>query len=992
MKPLPVSPPAVDRAPRILCDGATYQHARRVLEFSALPPVTVKGKVETVPVFRPLAARRALEGPDDEREAVGREAEASILDGAIERVRRGERAGAVVLVGEPGIGKSVLIAQALSKARSIGGVRVVHAAASDVEKTTPYFVWRGIFAELLGLEGESSQHARDGIQARLTDEPQLSALAPLLNAVLPLGLPDSPLTAQLTGEVRADNTRRLLLTLLETLATAERIVIALEDAHWFDSASWALLHLVCESRSVGVLVTTRHLAEARPPEADAIQRLGSTQWITLEAFSLASTRLLLQRVLKVGSVPDALVSWVHHKTGGNPFFMEQLASALSETGALIAHDGRCQLANTSSSLDDVDLPDTLHGIVTTRLDRLTAAEQLTVKIASVIGRVFELATLHDIHPVNEAKPALAGYLETLQRLDIAAPENKTDAAYFFRHVILHEVAYSLLLVGQRSDLHRKVGEWYEERFRDDLSPYYGLLAWHFERAGQVDKALDYLDKAGERAHDAHANRETISILSRALELDSRYPELSDPLRQARWETRLGDAWYAVGNLQEASRHVSRATRLLGMATPTSTIGLALAIVVELVMQLLHRLLPSAWYSRGGQAAEKRRLATRAYQRMSEIAFFRNESLSMAYFILASMNSAEVSEPSPELAHAYAQVSILAAVAPIHPVARFYSRRSVEVAKLLADSGSIAYALMIRGLYQYGIGSLGEAREALGAATKAAESLADARRREETSGLLAEVLLLEGEVSQAQRLRDEVFALAQARSDLQPQIWGLLGRFVAAMHVWSGRSPFGRDVGPATEATAWPDAAAKLLSEHPVKNDEIYAHGLRAVAYRCRGDHTSSRAAAERAIVLMERALPTSVYAMEGYCGAVESAIALYAGNRSDRQLRALARRGCRQLRRFARVFAAAQPRMLLFESAFASSLGQSARATSLARRSLDSAAQLGMPYDQVRAHVLLSKLLDGDAEASVHCERAQRICATIGASAVWADFQALGAR
>src|SRR5262249_21309796 len=155
----------------------------------------------------------------------------------VERLRAGKGAGAVFVIGEPGMGKSVLVAEALARAQAEGGLRTVHASASEVEKTTPYFVWRTVFAALLGEDGDERL---ENVRSLLADQPDQAQLPPLLDAVLPLGLSDTPLTAQMSGEVRADNTRELLLTLLTQIARSESILIALEDAQWFDSASWAL--------------------------------------------------------------------------------------------------------------------------------------------------------------------------------------------------------------------------------------------------------------------------------------------------------------------------------------------------------------------------------------------------------------------------------------------------------------------------------------------------------------------------------------------------------------------------------------------------------------------------------------------------------------------------------------------------------------------------------------------------------------------------------
>src|SRR5262245_9669142 len=148
------SEPSMERAARILCDGPTYQAARRAFEFAVLPPIVVKGKVDKVDVYRPLARGHRDEPALQWKEALGRDAEARELDALLHRVHEGQSAGTVVISGEAGMGKSDLVAQALSRARSEHGLIALEGAASDVEKATPYFVWRSVFASLIGLDAD----------------------------------------------------------------------------------------------------------------------------------------------------------------------------------------------------------------------------------------------------------------------------------------------------------------------------------------------------------------------------------------------------------------------------------------------------------------------------------------------------------------------------------------------------------------------------------------------------------------------------------------------------------------------------------------------------------------------------------------------------------------------------------------------------------------------------------------------------------------------
>jgi hypothetical protein len=227
----------------ILCDAATHRTARSRLRFQDLPSISVKGKTTSVEVDRPVEPTGKPHGP---RAMLGRVDERAAL---AERLRALEEhtGGLVVVDGEPGIGKSRLLADLLARAHT-DGVRCLAGAGDAIERATPYHAWRPIFADLMGSVGIDVEERRRRVLARLQADPEMARLAPLLNSVLPLDLPDNELTAQLTGEVRADNTRQLLVQLLQpTSATragrAAPLPIVLDDAHWFDSASWALTRL-----------------------------------------------------------------------------------------------------------------------------------------------------------------------------------------------------------------------------------------------------------------------------------------------------------------------------------------------------------------------------------------------------------------------------------------------------------------------------------------------------------------------------------------------------------------------------------------------------------------------------------------------------------------------------------------------------------------------------------------------------------------------------
>jgi len=973
--------------PPILCDEATRAAANTRIVFEALEPIALKGVAEPVPVFRARANRRK----EDQSEAVvvvGREPETRILDALLSRIHDGEPAGVVTVEGDAGLGKSVLVAAAVEKARD-AGIRVLMGSATGIERATPYYVFRRVFGALLGTDvGADSQTGQGLLEDIMEPWPELAPLAPLLNPVLGLNTPDTPLSAELEGEVRADNTRRVLVTLLESYARKEPTLLALEDAHWFDSASWALLRELTAVTSFGVLVSTRPLPEDAEKDAASMRNAEHSTWMTLGALSESGTRTLIANQLGVALVPDEIARWVHERGAGNPFFVGQIVAAMTERSAIEIADDTCRLSR-GTQLSTFDMPDTLEGVVTARLDRLNAADQLTVKVASVIGRSFELSTLLDVHPVEGSDALIRPCLSTLEKLDIARREKRELTTYFFRHVILHEVAYNLLLGGQRRELHASVADWYEGRFAEDLSPHHGLLAWHLERAVLPARALRHLERAGELALRQHANREAIGFLERAGELatSSELKSTSDvptDLMRGQWEREIGDAYYALGQLPDATKHLERAAAILGRPRPGNVVVLVVMLVVATMVQLAHRAAPHMFEAPGSERARRRLELARAYIRLGEIAYFHSDFVFLSLAILHGVNLAKTSGPCPELVRAFSMLSVTAAAVPVSWLSRYYSKRATDIGGRLEESGALAFALTLKALNLYGLGQTKVPRAALEEAVQIAERLGDMRRYEESRALLAHVELLEGDFVSARDAFAKVFELAHRRDDVQPQIWGLVGRFVSALHL--GRS------GLTAEG---PERACEIVKErNAVLGDGIYAAGVAALARRVCGDLDGARSKAEEGLELLRSTMPTSVYALEGYCGVTETLVSLYVESASspadrDEALRVLAHAACRGLSRFAYPFSVAGPRAALFRARYQFAIGRPVAARRLARKSLARAEKLSLGYDCARAHALLANLHEDDAEqARHHTDEVSNICEKLSASADWAWLNA----
>jgi tetratricopeptide (TPR) repeat protein len=955
----------------ILCDAATSQAARAHLRFEALPAVLVKGMTDPVAVYRPVELAGKVDGPAT---VLGRTSERTMLAERLDALQEGT-SGLVVIDGEPGIGKSRLLADLLQRAQA-RGLGSLAGAGDAIEKTTPYHAWRPILTQLMGLAGvDDIEQRRSRVLARVQADPEIAQLAPLLNSVLPLDLPDNALTVQLAGEVRADNTRELLVRLLQGAATgpgggASPLLLALDDAHWFDSASWALARQVlAQVRPLLMVLATRPLMEPLPDDYRLLRQDPATEHLQLEPLRPDDVLTLVCDRLGVRRLPEPVAALIEERAQGNPFFSEELAYALRDTGLIQIADGGCTVAPGAGPLSSVVLPETVQGVVAGRIDRLAPGQELTLKVASVIGRLFGFRILRDVHPIEIDTSELGAFLDDLARQDFTVLDTpEPDLAYLFKHLVTQEVAYSLLLYAQRRQLHRAVAEWHERTQAGDLASLYPLLAYHWGRAEEPTRTLTYLELAGEQALRVGAYQEAVDALTDAVSRAGTTQPQAAALRLARWHRQLGDAYMGLGRLQESRRHAELAVALLGAPVPATPLRLVSDLGRQALRQSLHRSWP-ARAARGAPATRSAAIeATRAFERLAFLNYYANARGPGISAVLHSVNLAEQAGPSPELARAYASMSVAAGVVQLHRLARSYARNALEIARAEGDHPALAFVLVATSTYHGTVGNWALAREGFLEGLEIAERLGDQRRWGELAAGLAVVTHFQGQFDRLADWQAEMDRMARHADDPQRQVHVILAKIWHLM-------PQGRTDLAMKEL----QEATRLLAGRGSRTDEIVIYGVLALAHWRRREETPARRAAQRAASLIAQSRPTAAYILEGYAGVTEVYLGLWMTG--DPTAARPAQQALAALRRFARTFRAARPRAWLYEGLAAHHVGRTRRALAAWTRSLRAAERLAMPYEQGRAHYELGRHLPpGHPAGQEHLRRAGELFARIGAS------------
>lgn len=524
----------------VLCDDEIYRSARGRWGFITLPPVRVKGKAGLIRVYRPTG-KPAAAATEAAAALVGRAAEVARLESALNDLQQAQ--GRVIFIeGEAGIGKSRLVTELVRLIRE-RGLSGLLGAGQSIEQQTPYRAWRNIFTSFFDLDqisdvAEQRQRVTNVAQELI---PKMMQRLPLLNDVLNLNLPDTPLTAALDPSLRQESLVGLLVTLLRAWSQERPLVLVLEDAHWLDTLSWNLAlqtarALLASGEPLLLVVVNRPLDElaSGAGAAAALRSLPGSEVLSLDELAtnelvhLVATRL----GLPVDALPQAVATLVRERAGGNPFFAEELIDTLVDQELIsverVNGASRCLVSSELTQATSV-LPNTLQGLILARIDRLPPDRQFTLKVASVIGRTFTYsplrATLGRFAP--PVVPTLSSHLQELARRHLTLEEAADpELTYIFKHIITHEVAYQTLLFAQRQEIHRAVAEWYERLANDEgarempdaLAAFLPLLAYHYHHAEDLEKERHYVHLAGQQAAARYANDEALTYLGRALEL------------------------------------------------------------------------------------------------------------------------------------------------------------------------------------------------------------------------------------------------------------------------------------------------------------------------------------------------------------------------------------------------------------------------------------------------------------------------------------------
>ena len=498
----------------------TYTLARDFFEFKSLGKVQIKGKkdaLESYELIKPSEVETRIEAAVARglSRFIGRGREMELLKESFERTQSGS--GQVIgVVGEAGVGKSRLLLE-MKNMLPHGEYTYLEGRCLHYGGSMAYLPILDILRSYFDIkEGDIESDIKEKIQEKILQlDERLKTVFPPFQETLSLTVDDGAYL-QLEPAVKKIRTFEAIRDLLVRLSETQPLVLVVEDLHWIDKTSEEFLgYLIDSLGNTHILLILLY----RPEYAHQWGSKSHYSKIGVDQLSTKSSSQLVEVILEGGDVVPELRELIVGRAGGNPLFVEELTQSLLENGSIQRKEHGYILSRKAS---EIEVPDTLQGIIAARIDRVEESLKRIMQVASVIGREFAFRILQTIMGMRQE---LKSELLNLQGLEfISEKQLFPELEYIFKHAFIQEVAYKSLLHKRRNELHEKIGNAIEELYPERIEEYYELLAYHYAHSANTGKAVEYLDRANQKAIKLNAFEEAMVYFDEAMKLLDTLPE------------------------------------------------------------------------------------------------------------------------------------------------------------------------------------------------------------------------------------------------------------------------------------------------------------------------------------------------------------------------------------------------------------------------------------------------------------------------------------
>jgi adenylate cyclase len=747
----------------ILITGRVQLEVREAFALEPREPLFMKGLAEPQPVFSVtgISQHRATRLPEPEYRLpmVGRQTELALVEEKLALALQGK--GQVIgITAEAGMGKSRLVAEIIRLARKRGFTGYGGACQSS-GVNTPYLVWRTIWQAFFDLDLEMPQRKLMRWLENDLEElaPKRLEALPLLEQVLGIPLPENEFTRALEPQDRKGALEVLLEECLKTSALETPLLVVLEDLHWIDPLSQELLDTLSRaSEALPVCFVTAY----RPPDPSGwrvprVEKLPYFTRIELSDLTASDAEQLVRAKLaqlfpeRSGGLPKNLVKELMAKSQGNPFFIEELLNYL--------HDRGLDPYNPDS-FKSLELPASLQTLILSRIDQLTEPQKVTLRVASVIGRMIPFSWLHGYYPALGEETVVKGHLSELSKVDLTPLDTpEPELAYIFKHIVTQEVAYESLSYHTRAKLHEMLAHYLEAVHSNH--PPLDVLAFHYSRAENPAKKREYLVKAGEAAQNAFSNETALDYYRQALQV-SPAPEQRIDLN-----LKIGVILQLIGEWDQAKSHYETGLRIAeehGFQEKIIACQIKLAVWLNLrggFQEALRKLEDTHQLAR--QINERAGMCDALIE-------FGNAYWRLGKFDIALQNAKQGLELAREIGDRKREGEALFFMGTIsgqqsrYAESHTYFEESLAIARELNDTRRVAAALMNDGTNYYQLGNYQAARDRIENGLATYREMGDKRGTTIALNNLGNIFYMEADYQTARKHYLESLKLAREASD------------------------------------------------------------------------------------------------------------------------------------------------------------------------------------------------------------------------------------
>lgn len=578
----------------VLVSPTTYKKVNQQFEFKSLGEMAIKGKKEPLEVYELVKDKVYRPRLGQERqiysEMVGRDKEFNKIELQVNKAIDGD--GSVVnIIGEAGIGKSRLIAE-LKDRDVMKRVNLLEGRAISIGRNLSFHPIIDLlkhWARISENDTEASSFEKLETAIRGIAQQDADEIIPFVATLM--GMKLTGRYAERIKGIEGEALEKLILKNVRDLLIKSTeltpLVVVIEDLHWADTSSIDLLESLFRLAETQKILFINVFRPDHKETGDRIIESLKEKLpvyyveINLEPLTEKMSETLIDNMLKIKGLHHTMKNKIVRRAGGNPFFIEEVVRSFIDEGAVVIKNGNFEVTD---KIEAVVIPNTINDVLMARIDRLEEETRDLVKVASVIGRNFFHRILSEVATSIQDINNRLSHLKEIQL--ILERKRMEELEYLFKHALAQEAAYESILQQKRKELHLQVAKSIENVFKDQLHEFYGMLALHYSKAEDYEKAEHYLVRAGEEAIRSSASSEALNYYQEGLRLYLQFcRDKADSEKLAMFEKNIAIALYNKAEWSEAVEHIDKVFEYWNIPTNPNKIFVLFIFIKNIICLL-----------------------------------------------------------------------------------------------------------------------------------------------------------------------------------------------------------------------------------------------------------------------------------------------------------------------------------------------------------------------------------------------------------------------